>query len=180
MTYIGTFDGYDGDVSSNRCADQLHLGILNAMESIDKSRIKFIKEKYHFDEINNLEKFDYLIKDDDSVSSKIFSDYYQTSKSFSLNNFSTEELGYESSFTEEEKILAKLYRYSFKYAYQEMDKLLAKGKGETSRVRWSGCTLCSCIIEKKENIGWIHIANCGMITFNYKITCMIILFLSNI
>ncbi|CAF0703188.1 unnamed protein product [Brachionus calyciflorus] len=155
LTYIGTFDGYDGDVSSNKCESQLHLGILNAIENNDPSKVQFLKEKYEFDEINNLEKYDTSIKDDyDKVSSRNSNE----SRKFNLN---FENESYEACFNEEEESLVKLYRYAFKYAYREMDKLLARGKGETSRIRWSGTTACSCIIEKKENSGWIHIANCG-------------------
>ena len=48
-----------------------------------------------------------------------------------------------------------------------MDNLLARGKDEKSKVRWSGATGCACVIEgvpnsgESKSKGWIHISNCG-------------------
>lgn len=147
---------------------------MHALESMDTSKVHFIKEKYEFDEINNLEKFDYSYEDE--CESKNSGDYNQVKKKFSLNNFLDNEHSYEGSFTEQEKILIRMYRNSFKYGFHEMDKLLARGQGETSKVRWSGTTACCCIIEKIDSTGWIHIANCGntkKLNFkNNKIFCI--------
>lgn len=139
------------------------MGLLHVFQSIDANKIQFIKQKYEFDEINNLEKFDYSNQDESEI--KIYDDYYQNRKKFSLNNFIDNEKTYDGSFTEKEKNLIKMYRHSFKYAFHEMDKLLARGKDETSKIRWSGCTACCCIVEKTDSTGWIHIANCGIQLF---------------
>lgn len=161
MTYIGTFDGYDGDNSSIKCCSQLHLGLLQALESLDSSKIQFIREKYEFDEINNLEKFDYTNQDQDENDVKILTDNDRIKKKFVLKNFIDDESKFDSSFTKHENDIIASYRNAFKYSFQEMDKLLARGHGETSKIRWSGTTACCCIIEKVDSTGWIHIANCG-------------------
>lgn len=174
MTYIGTFDGYDGENSSLKCCSQLHLGLLEALESIDSSKIQFIKEKYQFDEINNLEKFDYSNQDQDENDVKILADNNHIKRKFSLKNFIDDEYSLDNSFTKLENNLIQSYRNAFKYSFQEMDKLLARGQDETSKTRWSGSTACCCIIEKIDSSAWIHIANCGK-----NIICLIFLIFSN-
>ena len=91
---------------------------------------------------------------------------------FGLNNLSE-----KNNLNEFEYKLIHEYRNSFKYAYKQMDKLLSRGKDETSKTRWSGSTAVTCIIENvpETKTRWIHIANCGdveaiVITFdkNYK------------
>ena len=50
-----------------------------------------------------------------------------------------------------------------------MDKLLLRGRNEKSKIRWSGATSVTCIIENIDNKkSWIHIANCGnFLRFNF-------------
>uniref|UniRef100_UPI003AAEC417 protein phosphatase 2C-like domain-containing protein 1 n=1 Tax=Centroberyx gerrardi TaxID=166262 RepID=UPI003AAEC417 len=58
---------------------------------------------------------------------------------------------------------------AFSAAFHRMDRLLALGRNETSRVRWSGCTALLCLIDDGEDqgvaspSGRIVIANCGNI-----------------
>lgn len=136
---MGVFDGYDGDIASRQCSSQLHLAIL---DTLSKSRgetcdwIKFNKEAYEYDEINHLEKF-------------------ADERTESEEKIKTDGI---------EETMEKTYQRSFKTAFDLMDRLLARGKGETSRVRWSGATAFSCVIERREDgQGWIHFANCGKV-----------------
>jgi hypothetical protein len=139
FTYFGVFDGYDGEVASRRAASQLHLAVLFSLSELN-TELQFLKERYVYDEINHLEK-------------------YSNSEE---PNFKNEILADLKDLTEEE-INQKKIHHSFTYAYRQMDKLLSRGKDETSKVRWSGATACACIIEHKRNNneGWIHISNCG-------------------
>jgi len=68
-----------------------------------------------------------------------------------------------SNLNNEEKSMTKQFSDSFRYAYRQMDKLLARGKYETSKKRWSGTTAFTCLLESKreKNENWIHVANCG-------------------
>lgn len=168
---MGVFDGYDGDVASMRCADQLHLAMLNYFE-LNKSElpqggqlVNFNKERFNFDEINNLEKFDTTSQtSNDRKTTKSgkssLSKRTRSSKSY-YGSIAEIEVS-QCEFTEEEVKLNDSYRDSFKHAYKQMDKLLLRGRDETSRKRWSGATACTCLIENRDNNDtWIHVANCG-------------------
>lgn len=61
----------------------------------------------------------------------------------------------------EEISVNEIYHRSFKQANQRMDHLLARGKDETSKVRWSGASNVTCLIEKRNDEAWIHLSNCG-------------------
>ena len=139
FTYFATFDGYDGEVASRRAASQLHLAALFSLSKLN-NEIQFLKEKYVYDEINYLEKYSNSEEPD----------------------FRNEILSDEENLTDEEFNQKKIH-HSFSYAYRQLDKLLSRGKDETSKVRWSGITACTCIIEHRPNTneGWIHISNCG-------------------
>lgn len=127
--------------------------------------VNFVKEKYDYDEINNLEKYaniqDSQCATDRTNEDKNDSKDAEFKLKFSNYVDSPESLDNPYNYTEEEMKLVRIYRNSFKYAYRQMDKLLARGKDETSKVRWSGATGCSCIIEKTDSGGWIHVANSG-------------------
>jgi hypothetical protein len=160
--------------------DQLHLGILQSLSNSGFD-IKFDKQKFAFDEINNLEKFAKNPDESSIVNSRSLSktsfkeDEGHKTKTgnydLDLTSKSHQELTKDlalvaESFTENEKKNMKLFKDAFKTAYSQMDKLLSRGKDETSKLRWSGTTTFSCIIESKindsgVNEGWIHMANCG-------------------
>lgn len=137
LIYLGVFDGYDGQTASSRCSEQLHLAILDQL-----SQSSLIKKHHHtfefqkeatFDEINNLDPYEKA--DDEPMKGD---DIIESS-------------------------LDETFHRCLKEAYDRMDKLLARGQGETSKVRWSGTTACSCLIEKRGDEGWVHIANCGIL-----------------
>jgi hypothetical protein len=143
--------------------------------------IKFDKQKFVYDEINNLEKFAKNIDQNNLTNSRSLSkssfkneEAQRTKNSYydiDLTSKSHQELTKDltigiESFSESEKKNMKLFKNAFKHAHIQMDKLLSRGKDETSKLRWSGTTTCTCIIESKINEdgvngGWIHIANCG-------------------
>ena len=93
--------------------------------------MKFTKEAFEFDEINNLER--YKKENENNPDGDLNNDIRNDDP----------------------------YRQSLLKAYKRMDRLLARGKGESSKVRWSGTTSCNCIIVKNDEGGLIHIANCG-------------------
>ncbi len=130
LTYIGTFDGYDGDVASHKCSLQLHMALLHHL-SQKNVNVEFLRDKFIYDEVNFLNKYD----ENEEKKEPIFAD---------------------GKFSVTEK-----FQSSFSYAYKQMDKLLARGRDETSQKRWSGATSCACIIENRDGEGWIHMSNCG-------------------
>lgn len=140
LTYFSVYDGYDGETASNKCAQQLHLALLYKLSQLN-SNIEFTREKYIYDEINHLEK--YSKPEADNLS---------------------DEIKKNDSKLSEEEIENRKFHQAFLYAYHQMDKLLSRGKDETSKVRWSGATATTFIIENKSETdeGWIHIANCGI------------------
>ena len=157
------------------------MGLLHCLSK--ESDIKFEAQQFVYDEINNLEKFEtekndlnLTTKIDRSLSKVSFREeqvpkshnnlydldltsqsHHELTKDFTISN---------ESFSEAEKRNIKLFKNGFKYAYSQMDKMLSRGRDETSQLRWSGATACTCVIENKINEaglseGWIHIANCG-------------------
>ncbi len=132
-TYIGLFDGFDGNVASSYCATQLHLAIIKNISKFDKT-VDFIKNDA--DEINNE-----LVSNENSK----------------VNSTKTTE-----DTTDEFKNYLCNIKNAFYASYKQMDKLLSRGRNEKSRIRWSGSTSVTCIIENIENKkSWLHIANCG-------------------
>lgn len=89
-----------------------------------------------------------------------------------LPNKSSENLLYQG-----ERLYNHRISESFKRAHQQTDLLLSLGKEESSMVRWSGCSTatividcfekprsikeCSSEMNNLEQIGYMHIANCG-------------------
>ena len=141
MTYLGVFDGFDGDVASTKCSMHLHMSVLNSLVKLGEP-----VECFNEDEINNLEK--YSIKENEQI-------LVQNAKETTVEELSEEEITH-----------LRNYKYSMENAFWQMDKLLSRGKDEKSKTRWSGATGCACVIERStsdaNSKGWIHIANCGI------------------
>lgn len=146
-TYIGLFDGYDGNVSSTFCSKQLHLALLKNISKFDKT-VNFIKtEDALEDEINNMEKYE--------IVNKIESTHESRRSKHHENDDDDEQF----------KAYLNNIKSAFYNAYKQMDKLLSRGRNEKSKTRWSGATSVTCIIENIENKKtWIHVANCGTYT----------------
>jgi hypothetical protein len=65
----------------------------------------------------------------------------------------------------------KNIRNTFYSSYKQMDKLLSRGKNEKSKVRWSGATGATCLIEHvDDNTTWLHVANCGKLSLKLKLS----------
>jgi hypothetical protein len=127
--------------------------------------INFVKELFEFDEINNLEKNE-KYQDQDNFKEMRENSEKKENHQNNINIDNSDKSNDKIPKQQNEDILIdKHYRDAFKHAYNQMDILLARGKGETSKVRWSGATSCSCIIEKRGDDTWAHIANCGKIYF---------------
>ena len=146
--YIGVFDGYDGEIASRKCSSQLHLSVLDHLEK-SIGDVKFNKEAFEFDEINHLERYE---KEEAEAEA--------------------EETPQNQEEESKNDPIDRVYRQSLRRAYRYMDILLARGKGESSKVRWSGATSCTCVLVKTEEGGFLHIANCG--NLNYKKKSMIL------
>ena len=157
MTYIATFGGYDGDVATRKCASQMHLALLSYLERIEESDVKFLKDKYVFDEINKLRKYEKFNFTED------LDDYFEKT------NEKRKQESENSDVDKATRMYLRSFKYAFFYAYKQMDRLLARGKDEFSKVRWSGATACTCFIDSKPFIDkeshkdekWLHVANCG-------------------
>jgi hypothetical protein len=190
LTYVGVFDGYDGHVSSQKCIDQFHLALVNYFANINLNHsVQFIKENYKYDEINNLDRFDRsmmqgsdvfdpaksLVSIDGGRANAKSPKSSMRSRSGHSSRQEYHELAglegfHHQDLSEEEMRLLNLYRESFRYAYKQMDKLLSRGRDETSKKRWSGATACTCVVEnrpsesgdKADTESWIHLANCGI------------------
>jgi hypothetical protein len=99
----------------------------------------------------------------------------RSSRNSRLNDYSSLARGLELNsekyeLTETETNYSEAFRNSFKQSYKQMDRLLARGKEETSIKRWSGATACTCVIERRKSEKeaatdahdtWIHLANSG-------------------
>jgi hypothetical protein len=185
FTYIGTFDGYDGDVASNKCALNLHEALLYSLWKKDPLEFKYsFTDKLNEEEINNLDQYEQITSNDqkekndpvENVNSKEndeVSNNQVNSKEFLRTETRPKNVKAElynelvnmtlSNLNSEERTMTKQYSDSFRYAYRQMDKLLSRGKYETSKKRWSGATAFTCLLESKreKNESWIHVANCG-------------------
>ena len=142
----------------------MHLALLDSLAKTEMN-IEFIREKYLYDEINNLEKFAKETLDLNESSKTIFDNEIKSTRTSACDIERNSDL-VSSELVDEDRRIHKIYKNSFKHAYRQLDKLLARGKDEKSRLRWSGATACTCIIENKKlpndkSEGWIHIANCG-------------------
>ena len=90
--------------------------------------ISYSNEQYSDDEINHLNKYE--------------------------NQEEHEAAAAEQEATDtpdKEPTRNECFQRSFKYAYRQMDKLLSRGRDETSQKRWSGASTCTCIIENRKS-----------------------------
>jgi hypothetical protein len=190
------FDGYDGHMSAHKCIEQLHLALLSfyADHPSLNHRVVYAKDSFKRDEINDLDRFERGLPNNGSGGVTLSmaslggagSDKHRgkspknSVRSRSSHHSSRHEYleiaGIEISnphteMSEEELRVTDVHKEAFKRAYKQMDKLLSRGKDETSKKRWSGATACTCIVEnrpsesgdKADNESWIHLANCGKI-----------------
>lgn len=170
-------------MASNKCALNLHTALLYSLWKKYPLDFQYsFTDKLNEEEINNLDQFEPFDKSDlagteNADSKETIDEKVANNKITFKENPDTEKKAKNikeelynvfvnstmSHLNNEEKSMTKHYSDSFRYAYRQMDKLLSRGKYETSKKRWSGTTTFTCLIESKREKGenWIHVANCG-------------------
>ncbi|NXK44418.1 PP2D1 protein, partial [Chauna torquata] len=120
--FLGLVDGYHGVTAAETVAAELPLLFLDQLAQTDSS-YKKTKEEQQI-----LNSFATVIKADYRKNEKIFSDK-QDDKTNKTNTYEWIHKAYAKSFW-------------------RMDKLLQLGRNEVSKVRWSGCSAVTCLMER--------------------------------
>ncbi|NXP13143.1 PP2D1 protein, partial [Thinocorus orbignyianus] len=120
--FLGLFDGSHGATAAETVAAELPLLFLDQLAQMDSS---YIKSK---DEQQILDSFATVIKADYREKENIFSDKPGNDKSHKINTYEWIHKAYAKSFW-------------------RMDRLLRLGRNENSKVRWSGCSAVTCLVE---------------------------------
>ncbi|KFV19630.1 Protein phosphatase 2C-like domain-containing protein 1, partial [Tauraco erythrolophus] len=121
--FLGLVDGSHGVTAAETVAAELPLLFLDQLAQIDSS---YKKSK---DEQQILDSFATVIKTDYREQEKIFSNKPGNDKTNKTNTY---------------KSIHKAYAKSF----WRMDRLLRLGRNEASKVRWSGCSAVTCLVER--------------------------------
>ncbi|NXK20944.1 PP2D1 protein, partial [Arenaria interpres] len=121
--FLGLFDGSHGATAAETVAAELPLLFLDQLAQTDAS---YIKSK---DEQQILDSFATVIKADYREKEKIFSDKPGNAKTCKTNTYEWIHKAYAKSFW-------------------RMDRLLRLGRNEDSKVRWSGCSAVTCLVER--------------------------------
>lgn len=163
--FLGLIDGHHGTTAAETVAAELPLLFLDQLAQTDPS-YRMTKEEQQI-----LDSFATVITEDYRKKERIFSDR-QENKTHKTNTYEWIHKAYAKAFW-------------------RMDRLLQLGRNEVSRVRWSGCSVVTCLMERlpSENMddteerkhlenssqisltrttedvaGLLHIANIGMYT----------------
>ncbi|KAM9304607.1 protein phosphatase 2C-like domain-containing protein 1 isoform 1-T2 [Morus bassanus] len=121
--FLGLVDGSHGVTAAETVAAELPLLFLDQLAQMDSS---YKKNK---DEQQILDSFATVIKADYREKEKIFSDKPGNDDTNKTNTY---------------KWIHKAYAKSF----WRMDRLLRLGRNEVSKVRWSGCSAVTCLVER--------------------------------
>ncbi|XP_009674687.2 protein phosphatase 2C-like domain-containing protein 1 [Struthio camelus] len=124
--FLGLVDGYCGVTAAEAVSAELPLLFLDQLAQTDSS---YRKSK---DEQQILDSFAPVITADYREKERIFSDKQENDKTNKTNTY---------------KWIHKAYAKSF----WRMDRLLQLGRNETSKVRWSGCSTVTCLVERIHN-----------------------------
>uniref|UniRef100_A0A8C3J452 Protein phosphatase 2C like domain containing 1 n=1 Tax=Calidris pygmaea TaxID=425635 RepID=A0A8C3J452_9CHAR len=119
--FLGLFDGSHGATAAETVAAELPLLFLDQLAQMDSSYIKSKEEQQILDSFATVIKADYREKE------KIFSDKPGNTKT--CNTYEWIHKAYAKSFW-------------------RMDRLLRLGRNEDSKVRWSGCSAVTCLVER--------------------------------
>ncbi|NWU69420.1 PP2D1 protein, partial [Pterocles burchelli] len=120
--FLGLFDGSRGVTAAETVAAELPLLFLDQLAQMDSS----YKSK---DEQQVLDSFATVINADYRQKEKIFSDKPSNDKTNKTNTYEWIHKAYAKSFW-------------------RMDRLLRLGRNEVSKVRWSGCSAVTCLVER--------------------------------
>ncbi|NWX07427.1 PP2D1 protein, partial [Caloenas nicobarica] len=121
--FLGLVDGSHGVAAAETVAAELPLLFLDQLAQTDSS---YKKSK---DEQQILDSFATVINADYKKKEKIFSDKPDSSKTNQTNTYEWIHKAYAKSFW-------------------RMDRLLRLGRNEVSKVRWSGCSAVTCLVER--------------------------------
>ncbi|NXX17670.1 PP2D1 protein, partial [Podargus strigoides] len=121
--FLGLVDGSHGVTAAETVAAELPLLFLDQLAQMDSS---YKKSK---DEQQILDSFATVIKSDYREKEKIFSDKPGNDKTNTTNTYEWIHKAYAKSFW-------------------RMDRLLRLGRNEVSKVRWSGCSAVTCLVER--------------------------------
>uniref|UniRef100_A0A8B9QIK6 Protein phosphatase 2C like domain containing 1 n=1 Tax=Apteryx owenii TaxID=8824 RepID=A0A8B9QIK6_APTOW len=121
--FLGLVDGYHGATAAEAVSEELPLLFLDQLAQTDSS---YKKSK---DEQQILDSFATVITADYREKERIFSDKQDNDKTNKTNTY---------------KWIHKAYAKSF----WRMDRLLQLGRNEVSKVRWSGCSTVTCLVER--------------------------------
>ncbi|KAK2501877.1 hypothetical protein MC885_014310 [Smutsia gigantea] len=121
VCFLGLFDGHHGASAAALTSTELPVLLLHQLSRFDSSYQMTPEEHKVINSFHTLFREDYLATED----------------LFSSINKRTEELKCE--YEDIHKAFAK--------AFWRMDRLLRLGRKEVSRVRWSGCSAVTCLLE---------------------------------
>ncbi|KAK0067252.1 protein phosphatase 2C-like domain-containing protein 1 [Biomphalaria pfeifferi] len=174
--YVAVFDGYHGSNAAIKCSKHLHEFLLKEIQKFDSKIVSTVAR--NFAEFEYPQE-DYELQRPDTRNS-VTRNLYQESKVLVQNILDTCCNEYDSQMEttmtksdEKKKKKTDLYsdcmKKAFKKAYLSMDDQLSYGIDELSRIRWSGTSAVTCLIQQSSNQelsdsqiqGHIHLANVG-------------------
>ncbi|XP_069716499.1 protein phosphatase 2C-like domain-containing protein 1 [Phaenicophaeus curvirostris] len=121
--FLGLVDGSHGMTAAETVAAELPLLFLDQLAQTDSSYKKSKDEQQILDSFATVLKADYMEKE------RIFSDKPGNDKTDKTNTHEWIHKAYAKSFW-------------------RMDRLLRLGRNEVSKVRWSGCSVVTCVVER--------------------------------
>ncbi|NWX98843.1 PP2D1 protein, partial [Nothoprocta ornata] len=121
--FLGLVDGYHGVTAAEAVSAELPLLFLDQLAQTDSSYKKSMEEQKILDSFSTVITVDYRERE------RIFSDKQDNDKTNKTNTY---------------KWIHKAYAKSF----WRMDRLLQLGRNEASKVRWSGCSVLACLVER--------------------------------
>ncbi|XP_077158729.1 protein phosphatase 2C-like domain-containing protein 1 [Paroedura picta] len=122
-SFLGLFDGSYGISAAKTTSAELPLLLLDQLSCIDSSYQVSKAEQEVLDSFRTVFRADYSIRE------KIFTSRASQTKKLLTSDY---------------KWIHKAYAKSF----WRMDRLLRLGRNENSRIRWSGCSAATCLVEK--------------------------------
>ncbi|NXD09022.1 PP2D1 protein, partial [Nothocercus nigrocapillus] len=125
-SFLGLVDGYHGAAAAEAVSAEFPLLFLDQLAKTDSSYKKSMEEQKILDSFCTVITADYREKE------RIFSHKQDNDKTNKTNTY---------------KWIHKAYAKSF----WRMDRLLQLGRNEVSKVRWSGCSILTCLVERIHN-----------------------------
>uniref|UniRef100_UPI001E1B102B protein phosphatase 2C-like domain-containing protein 1 n=1 Tax=Jaculus jaculus TaxID=51337 RepID=UPI001E1B102B len=121
VCFFGLFDGHRGDTAADMASKELPVLFLHQLTRCDPSYQMTAKEQHMINSFHIMFQEEYTSKEDA---------FFSTPKIKKNQGHKFEDI---------HKAFAK--------AYWRMDRLLELGRNEVSRVRWSGCSVVTCMLE---------------------------------